>query len=98
MATYLIRRVLAMAPVLLLITVISFAIIHLAPGKPTDAAMSLNPKVSLEARQRLEKLYGLDRPLAAQYLAWLGRLGRMDFGRSFLDDRPVTEKILERIP
>ena len=98
MASYLIRRLLGMVPVLLLITLISFAIMHLAPGKPTDAAMSFNPKVSLEARQRLEKLYGLDQPLATQYVHWLSRLARMDFGRSFLDDRPVTEKILERIP
>jgi peptide/nickel transport system permease protein len=71
---------------------------HLAPGKPTDAAMQFNPKVSLEARQRLEKLYGLDQPLHVQYLRWLGRLTRADFGRSFLDDRPVTEKIVERLP
>jgi peptide/nickel transport system permease protein len=46
----------------------------------------------------MEKLYGLDRPLPAQYASWLGRVGRLDFGRSFLDDRPVTEKILERLP
>ena len=98
MAGYLVRRVIALAPVLLWITVISFAIMHLAPGKPTDAAMQFNPKASLEARQRMEKLYGLDRPLPAQYASWLGRVGRLDFGRSFLDDRPVTEKILERLP
>ena len=98
MAGYLVRRVIALAPVLLWITVISFAIMHLAPGKPTDAAMQFNPKASLEARQRMEKLYGLDQPLHTQYASWLGRVGRLDFGRSFLDDRPVTEKILERLP
>ncbi len=98
MLAYLIRRLVAMAPVLFLITVISFAIIHLAPGKPTDVAMSFNPKVSLEARQRLEKLYGLDQPLHVQYGRWLGRIARADFGRSFLDDRSVTEKIRERLP
>ena len=62
MTSYLLRRLLALVPVLLWITVISFGIIHLAPGKPTDAAMAFNPKVSLEARQRMEQLYGLDRP------------------------------------
>ena len=98
MIAYLIRRVLGFVPVLFLITVISFGIMHLAPGKPTDAAMSFNPKVSLEARQRLEKLYGLDRPLHAQYAQWLSRTVRLDFGRSFLDERPVTDKIAERIP
>ncbi|MBI3021485.1 MAG: ABC transporter permease, partial [Candidatus Omnitrophica bacterium] len=98
MTNFLLRRLLGLIPVLVLITVISFGIMHLAPGKPTDAATQFNPKVSLEARQRLEKLYGLDQPLRVQYLNWLGRLARADFGRSFLDDRPVTEKILERIP
>ena len=98
MIAYLVRRLLGLIPVLLWITVISFAIMHLAPGKPTDAAMSFNPKVSLEARQRMEKLYGLDQPVHVQYLRWLQRIGRLDFGRSFLDDRPVTEKIVERLP
>ena len=98
MTTYLIRRVFALIPVLLWITIISFGIMHLAPGKPTDAAMQFNPKVSLEARQRMEKLYGLDQPLHVQYLNWVRRVARLDFGRSFLDDRPVTKKILERLP
>ena len=98
MTHYLIRRVLGMIPVLWLITVISFGIMHLAPGKPTDVGMSMNPKVSLQARQRLEQLYGLDQPLHRQYLRWLGRIARVDFGRSFLDDRPVSEKIRERLP
>lgn len=98
MTVYLFRRLLACVPVLLLITLISFGIMHLAPGKPTDAAMQFNPKVSLEARQRMEQLYGLDQPLPVQYARWLGRVVRMDFGRSFLDDRPVREKIAERLP
>ena len=98
MVNYFFRRLFALIPVLLWITVISFGIIHLAPGKPTDAAMQFNPKVSLEARQRMEKLYGLDRPLHVQYVRWLGRLARLDFGRSFLDERPVAEKVAERLP
>ncbi len=98
MAGYLIRRLVNLVPVLLWITVISFAIMHLAPGKPTDLAMQFNPKASLEARQRLEEFYGLNRPLHIQYAAWLSRIVRLDFGRSFLDDRPVREKISERLP
>jgi peptide/nickel transport system permease protein len=98
MVSYLVRRLIGMVPVVLLITVVSFGIMHLAPGKPTDAAASFNPKVSPEALKRLETLYGLDRPLHEQYVAWVARVARLDFGRSFLDDRPVTEKILERLP
>ncbi len=98
MTRYLLNRVLGLIPILLWITVLSFGIIHLAPGKPTDTGAGFNPKVSLEARQRLEKLYGLDQPLHRQYARWLGQLARLDFGRSFLDDRPVIEKIGERLP
>ena len=79
------------------ITIISFAIIHLAPGKPVTLQQSLNPKVSLEVRARLERLYGLDKPLHVQYINWLKRLVRLDFGRSFSDDRLVLDKILERL-
>lgn len=85
-------------PLLLGITVISFIIIHLAPGKPTSLQQALNPKVSQEVRLRLEKLYGLDKPLRIQYINWLHKLVKFDFGRSFGDDRPVVDKILERIP
>ena len=98
MTAYMLRRFMSLLPVLLWITLISFGIMHLAPGKPTDAAMQFNPKVSLEARQRMEKLYGLDQPLPVQYARWIGRVARLDFGRSFLDDRSVTEKIVERLP
>jgi len=98
MVTYIIRRLLAALPLLIGITLISFFVIHLAPGKPVNLQESLNPKVSLEVRQRLTKLYGLDRPVHVQYIDWLGRILRLDFGRSFVDDRLVVDKIAERIP
>src|SRR3990167_4139491 len=98
MINYIIRRILGLVPVFFGITLISFFVIHLAPGRPTDIATSLNPKISYEARIRLEKLYGLNKPLHAQYIGWLGRFVRFDFGRSYIDDRPVSERILERIP
>ncbi|MCK9604177.1 MAG: ABC transporter permease [Candidatus Omnitrophica bacterium] len=98
MLSYIIRRLLGIIPLLLGITIISFSIIHLAPGKPTTIQQALNPKVSLEVRERLDKLYGLDKPLYVQYINWLGRLVKLDLGRSFGDDRLVVDKILERIP
>jgi len=98
MINYLFRRLFGIIPLLLGITIISFAIIHLAPGKPTQIEQALNPRVSQEVRQRLEKLYGLDKPLHIQYINWVVQLSKFNFGRSFIDDRPVTEKILERIP
>lgn len=98
MVKYIIKRLLGLIPTLIGITLISFFVMHLAPGKPTDMQTSLDPKVSYEARLRLEKLYGLDKPVHIQYLEWLKRFARFDFGRSYLDDRRVSEKIAQRIP
>lgn len=98
MLSYLARRLAGLVPVFFGITIISFFVIHLAPGKPTDIQTSLNPKVSYEARIRMEKLYGLDKPIPVQYLSWVRRFVLLDFGRSYVDDRPVSEKIAERIP
>lgn len=98
MLKYLIKRLLGLIPVFLGITLISFFVIHLAPGKPTDLQTSLNPKISLEARQRLERLCDFDKPIHIRYFKWIRNFIGFDFGRSYLDDRPVSEKILERIP
>ncbi|MDD5730831.1 MAG: ABC transporter permease [Candidatus Omnitrophica bacterium] len=98
MTSYIIRRLLGIIPLLFGITVISFIIIHLAPGKPTLLEQSLNPKISVEVREKFERLYGLDKPLPIQYINWIGRLAKFDFGVSISDNRPVVEKIIERIP
>ena len=98
MFKYFLRKIIGLIPVFFGITLISFFIIHLAPGKPTDLSAAMNPKVSYESRVRLEKLYGLDKPLYEQYAGWLKRMVVFDFGRSYIDDRPVSERILERIP
>ena len=99
MLTYLFKRLLEMIPTLVGITLISFFIIHLAPGKPTDVLADLNPKMTPEARERLEKYYGLDKPIHIQYGMWLKRIVKLDFGDSFSTDRrPVWTKIKERLP
>ena len=98
MAPFLLRRLLSLIPIFLGITLISFSMMHLAPGKPTDLVTDLNIKLSLQAKEKLIVLYGLDRPIHRQYLSWAKRTLRGDFGRSFRDGRPVASKILERIP
>jgi peptide/nickel transport system permease protein len=87
-----------MIPVILVITVITFIIIHLTPGGFVKTNMEMNVKVSPGAMEHLKALYGLDKPLYAQYLDWLSRLARLDFGDSFIDNRPVIDKVLERLP
>jgi len=98
MIAYIMRRVLGMLPLLFGITIISFLIIKLAPGKSVMLQYALNPKISLEEIKRLEKLEGLDKPLPVQYVNWLNNLIRLNFGRSIVDGRSVMDKILERIP
>lgn len=88
-----------MAPLLVGITVICFTVIHLAPGSPTDLQTQMNPKVSAEARARLQSMYDLDKPIYEQYLLWVKKLAVLDLGTSFSPDhRPVIDKIAERIP
>jgi len=100
MLWYALRRLILALPLLIGITFISFAVIHLAPGEPVDLqAGSMNAKSSAQARQLLREMYGLDQPIVTQYWNWLGRLARLDFGRSFAPDgRPVLHKIRERLP
>lgn len=99
MLFYLSKRITEIFITLIGITLLSFFIIHLAPGKPTDVLTDLNPKITPEARERLEKYYGLDKPIIVQYLLWAKRVAKLDFGDSFSTDRrPVWEKIKERVP
>ena len=99
MLRYLVRRLLLLLPLLLGITLISFVVIHLAPGEPTDLQTQMNPQASAEMQERLRVEYGLDQPLYIQYGQWLSRLVQLDFGESFATDRrPVLDKILERLP
>jgi len=98
MIGYIIRRLLGMIPMFLGITLISFLVIKLAPGKPVILQYALNPKISLEEIKRLEKIEGLDKPLHIQYINWLKNSLRFNFGRSFGDGRLVLDKILERAP
>lgn len=96
MREYLARRILQMIPLLLGISIVSFAIIHIAPGDP--ATLLINPQISQADIERLRHQLGLDRPLPVQYWLWLVGLLHGDFGRSFTTGQPVLAMILERVP
>ncbi|NKE69440.1 ABC transporter permease [Candidatus Manganitrophus noduliformans] len=98
MAHFLFQRFWQLLITLFGITLLTFGIMHLAPGDPTDLQTALNPKVSAQAKENLRRLYGLDRPLHIQYLDWLRRFVTLDLGRSFVDGAPVSQKILDRLP
>jgi peptide/nickel transport system permease protein len=101
MATYVLRRLIQAIPILVGISVISFLIINLAPGDPTDRFRS--GRVSAETIANLIRLYGLDKPLPEQFVSWFTAFWQFPirndaWGYSFVDGRPVVEKIFERIP
>ncbi|MDR1545228.1 MAG: ABC transporter permease [Deltaproteobacteria bacterium] len=99
MLKYTVARLIMMIPTLLGITLVSFVVIHLAPGDPTDLVTDLNPQASQSAKKRLREIYGLDQPIPVQYWNWLKRLAELDFGRSRAPDRRlVLDKIKERLP
>src|SRR6266704_6543307 len=84
---YAIRRLAITLPLLLGISLLTFGILHLAPGSPVQAETAMNPRASAESIRILRQLYGMDRPLHVQYLSWLNRLLHFDFGVSFKDQR-----------
>jgi peptide/nickel transport system permease protein len=99
MIRYIAKRLLFMIPLLFGITVICFTVMHLAPGSPTDLQTQMNPRASVEMKERLRAMYDLDKPLPEQYIRWVGKLAVLDLGISFSTDRrPVADKILERLP
>jgi peptide/nickel transport system permease protein len=98
MLRYILKRTFLMVPILLGITLLSFTIMHMAPGGPAEAQMEFSAKASAEARERLRKLYGADQPVYKQYITWLRKFVTLDFGEAFADGRKVKDKILERLP
>lgn len=103
MKEYLLKRLLLLVPTLLGITLVTFLIIQLAPGSPVQTRLQLDEGIRADAItkeivEQTRKLYGLDKPVHERYVIWLKQIVTLDFGNSYKDHRPVTEKILERLP
>jgi peptide/nickel transport system permease protein len=103
MRNYFVRRLLLIIPTLFGISIISFLIIHLAPGDPAalkfgqEERSGSQPLTDLMIKET-RALYGLDQPLPVQYVQWFKRILTFDFGESLRDHRPVIAKLKERIP
>jgi len=93
--TYLLRRILAVIPVMVVVATVTFVLIHLAPGDP--ASVIAGPDATPGDVVRLRHHLGLDEPLPAQLVRWYGRLLRGDLGDSIFLRRPFTEAIVERL-
>ncbi len=93
---FILRRLVLSIPILLLVSIMVFSLIHLIPGDPVTVILGL--EATPEAEQALRRELGLDRPLVIQYLAWLGNVLQGDLGRSLVDRSPVVDEIFRRLP
>jgi peptide/nickel transport system permease protein len=96
MSQYLIRRVLQAIPLLFLLSIFVFLLIHALPGGPDQ--VFFNPHLDAAGRAALRARFGLDQPLYIQYLKWLGNTLRGDFGFSFDTNQPVADILAQRFP
>ena len=95
MGKYIFERLIHALIVLLVISIVTFVIIQLAPGGP--AALS-DPNLTAQDVARMRRNMGLDQPIMVQYFIWLGHVLQGDLGRSFQDGQPVIELIWSRLP
>ena len=95
MLSYIGRRILATIPVMGVVAVVVFALLHLAPGDP--AAVIAGDQATTQEIEKVRVQLGLDRPLAVQFGAWLGDVLRGNLGRSIYDGQPVAKMIGQRL-
>ncbi|CAA9555916.1 MAG: ABC transporter, permease protein 1 (cluster 5, nickel/peptides/opines) [uncultured Thermomicrobiales bacterium] len=95
MIAFIVRRLLLLFPVLLIVGVIVFTLVHLTPGDP--ASVMLGRDATTEQKDALREQLGLDEPFHVQFVQWFGDALRLDFGDSLFIGKPVTEALLERV-
>jgi len=95
MFIYVLRRILYTVPIAIGVSLVCFALIHLAPGDPLSAIIPEG--ASPEMIAQIRTAYGFDRPLPVQYLKWLGHVVTGDFGTSIMTRRPVLSEVLPAI-
>ncbi len=100
MGSYLIRRLLALIPTLIIASIIVFSVVRLIPGDVLDLMLSENDYSATghDTREQLERALGLDRPIYMQYLVWAGNALQGDLGNSLWRNTSVTTEIAERMP
>jgi len=98
MLKYTIRRLLLLIPTMFFVAVIVFFLAHAAPGSPFDAKSNGDKNLPLATIERLERLYGVDRPVEEQFVLYLSNVARFDFGNSFRSGRQVSDIIGDGFP
>lgn len=94
MTAFILRRLVLLVPVLLIVGIVVFTLIHLTPGDP--AAVILGPDATPEQVDELRSRLGLDEPFYIQFVKWFGNALRLDFGDSLFIGQPVTEALMDR--
>jgi len=94
---YLAQRLVQAAVIVAIVAIITFALIHIAPGDPFSAAMD-NPNMSEAVRQTLRAQYGFDRPLPEQFVKYVNALAHGELGWSFSHERSVREVLATALP
>jgi peptide/nickel transport system permease protein len=97
-ATYLIRRFFLMLLTLVGISVLVFVMLRLVPGNIADILFDAAGMINPAEKAQLEKELGLDRPIAIQYVSWIGGLLHGDLGYSYVSEKPALDEIAPRIP
>jgi peptide/nickel transport system permease protein len=97
MSAYIVRRVISMIPVLLIVSIIAFGLLYVLPGDPAVAILGDNAG-NQQTYLALRRDLGLDQPLHAQYLNWLGRVVQGDLGRSIRTNESVATVLMQRVP
>lgn len=97
MLSYIGRRVLQSVPLLIGVSIIGFALMHLAPGGPL-AVYTLNPTITNQDIERIRIVLGLDQPVHIQYFKWASGMFTGNWGNTFFGGRPVLDVIFERMP
>ena len=97
MIGFILRRLLQAVPLVIGVSLIAFALMHLAPGGPL-AVYTLNPTIQAQDVERIKIILGLDQPLHIQYFRWATGMLSGHWGYSFFGGRPVLDIILERFP
>ena len=90
---YTVRRILSALPTLLGISILTFTIIHLAPGGPLKFSLALNSNISPEYLLEMERRLGLDRPIWEQYFLWLTNTLKGNLGISYIKEIPVVNLV-----
>ena len=93
---FVLRRLVLTIPILLLVTIMAFSLLHLIPGDP--ATVILGQEATPESKAALRKDLGLDKPIVVQYVSWLGKVVQGDLGNSLVDRTPVVDQIRQRLP